>query len=127
MLFRLTEFSYFLDESLPLLETIKFKGLSERIKISWIGPALDTSSINDVGNSSLIHFFKFINASLVELFKLGIKLIEISGGKWEPTGHLGGNLSLLADWNQQVGESSAALSEFQALFCDVVQHFLFIN
>ena len=95
----LAEFSHLLNECLSLLEAIKFKSLSERIEVTRVGPTLNTSSINNVSDSSLIHFLKLINTSLVELFKISIQLVEIGGRKGEAAGHLGGNLCLLTDWN----------------------------
>ena len=55
-----------LHECLALLETVEFESFSERIEVSLIGPALDTSSVDDVSNSCLIHFFQLVHTSIVE-------------------------------------------------------------
>ena len=96
----LAELANFLDEGLPLLEGVEFEGLGEGIEVTSVGPSLDTAAVNDVCDSCLIHFFKLINASLVELFKFSVQLVEVSGGKGEAAGHLGWYIGFLADWNQ---------------------------
>ena len=93
MVIFLGKLSYSLNECLTFLKGIEFKGLRDSI-IARVIPALNTSSINNVLDPSLVHILEFVNALLVEGLELIIKVVKVFSGQWKSFLHFCWHFSL---------------------------------
>ena len=123
MIMLLSEFAYRLNESLTLFEWIKLKSLGDGI-ITWVIPSRNTSGIDNVLNSSLVHFLEFINTFFIESFESCVELIEICSCKWESLLHFSWNFRFLWQFHKESWWELSGLDSSQLFYKISWQHFL---
>jgi len=123
MIVLLSEFAYRLNESLTLFEWTKLKSLGDGI-IAWVIPSRNTSGIDNVLNSSLVHFFEFIYTLFIESFESSVELIEICSCKWESLLHFSWNFRFLWQFHKKSWWELSGLDSSQLFYEISGQHFL---
>ena len=76
MIVFLSELANLLNESLALFKRIELESFGDGI-VAWVIPTFNTASIDNVLDSSLIHFFEFVNAPLIESFEFRVEIVEV--------------------------------------------------
>jgi hypothetical protein len=123
MIVFLSELANLLNESLALFKRIELESFGDGI-VAWVIPTFNTASIDNVLDSSLIHFFEFVNAPLIESFEFRVEIVEVFGSQRESSLHFSWHFGFGLKWHQKSRGKLSGLDSFELRNKISGQHFI---